>query len=214
MLFIRHSAISTMGVAVLALLLSACTNLQKSYTFPKAPPEWEARLETVSAITIWTLEGRLNIRQGNQSDTLNLNWAQQQRTFDINISGTLGLGAVHLWGTPELAILEKAGEEPRSLFSLDELTREILGYPFPARHLLWWVRGLPTPDWQAEGGWNQAGELALLLQTDNAGREWILEFDRYSPVDNIPLPGRIRIKQGDLQMTFLINSWQLPETAP
>jgi outer membrane lipoprotein LolB len=214
MLLSKHSPLAPLGAALFCLCLGACASRTIEPTSAVAPQTWASHVAAAAAIDTWTLTGRLNIRQGNQSDTVNLNWAQQQANFDINLSGTLGLGAVHLQGTPTFATLEKAGEETRVLSSLDELTQEMLGYAFPAGHLLWWVRGLPAPGMPARPAWNEAGLLATLSQTDTRGSAWSLSFDRYDTTMALPLPGRIRLQQNSVQLTFLINQWQLPEQAP
>jgi outer membrane lipoprotein LolB len=211
---IRRCAVRNIGAAVILLLLVACTSLPDQTATVIPPESWPDHLAAAAAIDVWSLGGRLNIRQGNQSDTVNLNWAQQQDSFDINISGALGLGAVHLQGTPALVTLAKAGEETLVLSSLDDLTRDMLGYDFPADHLLWWVRGLPAPGMPAQPAWNDAGLLATLQQTDASGKAWSLAFDRYDNKTSPALPGRISARQGTLQLTFLVSDWQLTGATP
>jgi outer membrane lipoprotein LolB len=210
----RLCAIRIIGAALAGMLLAACNTLPDQSTSAVAPVSWPAHVAETAAIASWSLGGRLNIREGSRSDTVNLNWSQTGDSFDINISGTLGLGAVHLLGTPTLATLEKPGEAPRVLSSLDELTRDMLGYDFPADHLLWWVRGLPAPGMPSRPAWNEAGLLATLQQTDALGNAWTLAFDRYDLNNSPPLPGRIRLQQGTLQLTFLVSNWQIPGTTP
>jgi len=158
----------------------------------------------------WNLRGRLNIRSDNQSDTININWLQQAETYDINLSGTLGLGAVRLSGGPGGVLIEKSGNEPVRASSLEAITAEMLGYAFPASELLYWVRGIPAPGRQARVERNTEGLIDSLVQDDASGLEWTLEYDRFELVEGHPVPGRIRLEQSPFRLTLLINNWELP----
>jgi outer membrane lipoprotein LolB len=191
----------------LVLLLTACTS-----TPLVAPinPDWERHSAAVGALGTWELAGRLNVRQNGRSDTVQINWAQQQEAFNLRLSGSLGLGAVHVAGTPSLITVEKSGEEPVTLPGMEALTRDYFGYDFPAAQLLFWVRGLPDPALPATTTLDANQFLGRLLQTDPAGQIWELTYDRYQAVGTVFLPGRIRLQREGLQLTFLINAWLLP----
>jgi len=53
-----------------------------------------------------------------------------------------------------------------------------------------------------------------LSQRDNRGRLWQLTFERYVQVKDVVLPRRIKLATGDLQLTFLIDQWQLNAATP
>ena len=180
-----------------------------------ANPDFASHSTAVLARTDWQLSGRLNVRQQNQSDTVNINWQQQAERFDITLSSTiLGLGTTRVTGSDSSVVVEKAGEAPVTLPSLQALTRDYLSFDFPATHLLYWVRGLPVPGLGGTLGFDTDNLLSTLTQDDGAGRRWQLTYDRYAAVDSVPLPGRIRLVAGELQLTFLIREWQLSPSAP
>jgi outer membrane lipoprotein LolB len=199
---------------LLLLLLSACSTPDYEYvpapavSLREAPPGWEQHQASVSAIDAWLLRGRLNVRQSTASDTVNLNWEQRARAFDIRLSGALGLGAIVVQGDDAGVKVEQAGEDPVYLRDLSELSQTYLGFEFPAANLFYWVRGLPAPDLPATASWNAEGQLATLEQSDRASRRWRLTFDRYDASQSPALPGRIRLEQADLRLTFLIDGWQ------
>ena len=162
----------------------------------------------------WSLRGRLNIRTGDASDTININWQQAGDAYDINLSGTLGLGAARINGNDKGVTIAKAGEEPLSADSLDAITADMLGYAFPARELLFWIRGLPAPGSQANTTRNPEGLVATLSQLDHLGRRWQLQYDRYEDNHGYVLPGRIRLEQTPYRLTFVISNWDIPEPGP
>lgn len=195
-----------LSVPFCALLLSACANL------PQAPtnPDWERHRQEIDALGDWTLSGRLNVRQEGQSDTVQINWNQQTHDFDLRLSGSLGLGAVRVYGNPGAVTVEKAGTDSVTLPSLAALTREYFGYEFPAAQLQYWVRGIPAPDLPARTTLDASQLLQTLNQRDAQGRQWELSYDRYQQSGTVFLPGRIRVQRAGLQLTFLVSDWQLP----
>jgi outer membrane lipoprotein LolB len=170
-------------------------------------PDWLRHQESVLALSDWELSGRLNVRQQNTSDTVNINWQQRDQSFEIRFSGTIGLGAVQVHGSPGQVVVEKAGAETVVLPDLQALAQNYLGYDFPAAQLLYWVRGVPAPDGLISTTLNADLMLGTLVQADNTGRQWQLEYEDYQPVMDVWLPGQIRVTSGDIRLRFLINEW-------
>ena len=196
------------ALLALAVLLGGCATAVPKST-PTANPDFNVHQQAVLAKPDWQLEGRLNVRQAKQSDTVSLNWQQQDQNFDLTLSGALGLGTTRVRGSDAEGLrVEKAGEAPVELPNLQALARNYLTFEFPADHLLYWVRGLPAPGLPATAEFDSNNLLTSLSQRDEDGRTWQLLFDRYEAVDTLPLPGRIRLTADDLQLTFLINDWQ------
>jgi outer membrane lipoprotein LolB len=193
------------GALALLLLLGACASN------PLRSPGWQVHRDSVTQVSNWQLDGRLNIRQGRESDTINLSWLQQDKRVSIRLSATLlGLGGVAINGDDDSVIVEKNGEEPRVLPGLDALGREYLDYDFPAAYLQWWVRGLPVPTLPAVPVLNQHQLLHSLIQTDPMGQRWELSFENYEQVGDVILPRRINLESQGVLLRFLISDWQLP----
>jgi len=195
----------------LVLGLGACSNLSP-VSGPEPVPGYQQDLLQLEQ---WSLRGRLNIRDTDRADTINISWDQSGSTYDINLSGTLGLGAVHIKGSDAGVLVEKGREPPLMADSLEALGNELLGYAFPARELLYWIRALPAPDNRPEISLNPQGLTATLSQADASGRHWEMQYDRYTTVEGYILPGRIRLEQAPYRLTFLISDWQnLTQEAP
>lgn len=205
MLWLRYAS-----AALLFLLLGSCASINA----PPGPsnPDFNVHQQAVLAHPQWRLEGRLNVRQAKQSDTVTLSWQQQDENFDILLRGTLGLGSTRVHGSDAGLQVEKAGDPPIALPNLQALTRDYLNFEFPAANLLYWVRGLPVPGLQAMTEFDSNNLLTTLSQRDANGRLWQLTFDRYETVEMLPLPGRIRLSADDLQLTFLVSAWTLGGT--
>jgi outer membrane lipoprotein LolB len=188
------------------LLLTSCANLGPA---PSSLPD--NYQQQVGQLEQWALRGRLNIRTPDSSDTVNINWQQHNQDYDISLSGTLGLGAVQVSGDNTQVIIEKAGEEPVLAQSLEAISVELLGYAFPASELLFWIRGLPSPQRRAEQSFTPEGLLATLSQADSSGQRWELQYDRFSETGGVILPGRLRLERPPYRLTFVISDWQVRE---
>lgn len=191
---------------LLALLLASCTSLS---------PDGNLYPENYSQVLVglqdWSLRGRLNIRSGDGNETININWQQNHEEYDINLSGALGMGAVQITGNNDGVTINRAGEEDAIVSSdLDSLSTEVLGYAFPLRELLYWIKGIAAPGSQAARTRNPQGLTATLSQADARGQRWELQYDRYQTVDSYALPGRIRLEQVPYRLTFVISDWDIP----
>ncbi len=189
---------------VICLLLGSCTTSTNLID-----RNWQPHQILVNNASSWTLQGRLNIRQANNSDTVTLNWQQMVQDFEINLSGAFGIGATMISGNQESIRLQQGNQNPIEAASLSELSRDYLGYEFPAEALQFWVRGIPSPDSPSTMEFNDNQLLARLSQTDAQGNQWLLEYDRYQESGGLNLPGRIRMSHPDYLLTFIIQSWQI-----
>lgn len=197
-------SVRTTCLLIFSLLLVSCTT---SNTL--IDRNWQVHQSLISNTSYWTLQGRLNIRQANNSDTVSINWQQMAQDFEINLSGALGIGATTINGNQNFISLQQGNENPVEATNLGELSRSYLGYEFPAEALLYWIRGIPSPDSPATMELDENQLLASLNQRDAQGNNWQLEYDRYQDSDGLSLPGRIRMSHPDYLLTFIIQSWQI-----
>jgi outer membrane lipoprotein LolB len=196
------------GLCLFLCALTACRMLPSEYT-GIANPNFAQHQGAVLAQTYWQLDGRLNVRQPKQSDTVAIHWQQQGAAFDVTLrSSVLGLGTTQLLGNDLSVTLNRAGQASVQLPNLQALTAEYLQFEFPADYLFYWVRGLPVPELPTGTEFDAQNLLTQLKQRDPKGRAWELQFDRYADVAGHPMPGRIRVALGQLQLTFVNLSWQ------
>lgn len=183
-------------------LLSACTSVA-----PLGSPtiDTSAHEQALIALEDWVIRGRLNIRSPDEARTVSLRWEQHADTFDINMSGFIGIGTMLLQGDDTGAQLQKGDAPPYYAADLESLSADWLGHEYPAERILFWIRGLPAPGHGFQALRDESGLLSTLQQG-----EWQLVFDRYSEHAGLWLPGRIRMDNGEIQLTFLIQDWGLP----
>ncbi|MDT8398019.1 MAG: lipoprotein insertase outer membrane protein LolB [Pseudomonadales bacterium] len=191
---------------LLMAFLSACAT---QATTPVSGLSWQQHQRALLALESWDLQGRLNIRSSSESSTVTINWAQTADDYVISLSGAFGAGAVKISGNPQGATLEKAGEETVYADSLENIAALYLAYEFPAKQLYYWIRGLPAPETGGKTTLSPEQRLASLRQDG-----WELSYDRYQATAGYFLPGRIRLDHTPYRLTFLINTWRLPQADP
>lgn len=177
-------------VLLLTLVMSGCQRL------PPAPmPDHAEDLRS------WQLSGRFGYRTGDDGGSASLSWEQQEERGDLYFSGPLGFGSAHIRWHPEGALL-KTGKGEVSAAGPAELAWRLTGLWLPVEALEYWVRGLP---WPGAGAQPQFGPTGQLEQLEQLG--WQLEFDRYTAVEQLLLPFRIRARHGEQRFTLIIREW-------
>jgi outer membrane lipoprotein LolB len=94
----------------------------------------------------WSLTGKLGVRGENESANLRIHWQQAGDSFQIELSGPLGLTVAHIHGDAQGVTLETAGGQTYRAPNADELAFMSLGYRIPVRPMRYWVRGMVAPD--------------------------------------------------------------------
>jgi outer membrane lipoprotein LolB len=193
------------AIIALALLISACSNLhqREALDFGGDPAAWQAHRQTVEPINAWTLQGKLGLRSVRESGSGTLYWLQQQEAYDIRLSGPLGRGATRISGDSRGIVLEIAGQQPMQADSAEELLEEQIGWRLPVDSLLWWVRGLPSPNSPSRLQLDTDSRLARLTQ---AG--WVVEYSRYQEVNGVMLPQRMQLSGYDVLLTLVVTQWE------
>lgn len=202
MLMRYYLSAQQLSLTLMLTLLTACAQLDRAPVV--APESWQSHRQQLESLEHWTLRGRLTVRDEQTSRSINLRWIQAGEHFDINLSGSLGIGSVRVHGDQQGLSIAQSGQEDRQVDSLEDLSEALLGYAFPADNLHYWVRGIMAPDSPWQGEWNEYALLATLQQS-----QWHIAFDRYQFVEGLNLPGRIELTSAPWQLTFRVSDWHL-----
>lgn len=189
---------------LLALFLSACSNISQqpsnnnqSPSFANSSAEQEAREALLSPLSKWRMRGKIGLRSPQQNGSGFIDWQQDGEQFRLQVSGPLGQGSTVIAGNKhELSI---QGEE--IIDNPQAQAEQALGWPLPQQQMPYWVRGLASPDENSKAEWSEG----LLQKLQQGG--WDIEYLRYSR-HRIPLPEKIKLKRGDIQLTLVVKRWQ------
>ncbi|MBS7661907.1 lipoprotein localization protein LolB [Pseudomonas lalucatii] len=189
----------------LLALLAGCAGLTSREALEGSgdPARWQAHKQQVAALDAWQINGKVGIRAPRDSGSGTLFWLQRQDYYDIRLSGPLGRGAARLTGRPGAILLEVANQGRYQAASPEALLQQQLGLNLPVSHLLWWIRGLPSPASKSRLTLDGDSRLAQLKQDG-----WRVDYQRYAQQNGYWLPERIRLDGHDLQVTLVIKDWQ------
>lgn len=157
-----------------------------------------------SALTHWQMNGKIRIQTAERSDSANLLWQQNGQRYRIILSGPFGQSGATIQGDPYQVELLLPEDEHYQANTPEQLMQTYLGWDLPLSHLFYWVRTLPAPHLPYESSLNAQQQLAQLTQDG-----WVIQYDRYHEQLSPMLPGRMKIRKGELQLTLVISQWQL-----
>lgn len=152
----------------------------------------------------WTINGRLGIKKGDEGFSAAIKWKQDKDDFDIRLFDPLGRQVALLLGDLDTVTLKTMDGKEFKAPTAQELLDEQLGWSFPVKSLLFWVKGLFDPSlivWRQE--YDNAGRLVLLDQGD-----WHVTFPKYQDMESEYIPRIAVLEQKDVRVKFLVKAWE------
>ncbi len=190
-------------LVALKLFLSGCAGFSTPPEPIAAPDSWSSHEQQLLATNQWRLTGKIGIRNSRESHSASLYWQQLQEHYEIELSGPFGQGGARIEGNGGGVMIDVAGEEPVHALSPELLMQRTLGWQFPIRELLYWVKGIPAP------GLPYAPEFADNRLQNLNQKGWQIRYLRYTHADGVDLPGKLIISRGDLRITIVAKEWQI-----
>lgn len=171
------------------------------------PADWSQRQQALSSFRHWQLQGKLAVRQTDDSGSAVINrWTQHREQYQISLSSAfLGLGHTELSGQPGYLELTLSDGETYRSTDPDALMQAATGWQLPLANLSWWIRGLPAPEGDFELRFDDTGTLALIRQ-----QGWEIRYDRWQDfvADKPRLPARITAVKDDKRVRVVVTDWQ------
>jgi outer membrane lipoprotein LolB len=193
---------------ILPLFLSACAITGQKSAEPQLPTHeleqhWEQHEAAISAVSDWTLKGKVGVSSGKEGGTANVVWIQHKDSYDIELYGLLGHGRTRLVAKDqEVRLITQEGPE-RVSADAQSLLGEYTGWYLPVENLHYWVRGIPAPGAVSSLELNNQGQMAELKQ---AG--WTITYSEYTYAEGLWLPARMTLKYpGSAELPGLTVKW-------
>ncbi|GGK78492.1 lipoprotein insertase outer membrane protein LolB [Amphritea balenae] len=189
------------------ILLSGCSALNLTPTeevdtaLNQRP--WQQQQAMILAAERWRLKGKIGIRTATDNSSASLYWQQLQQHYEIELTGPLGQGGARIEGNGAGITIDVAGEKPIWAPSPELLMEQTLGWQFPVRELLYWVKGVPAPGTPFELSLSQ--ELPEKITQNN----WQINYLRFTEQSGYQLPGKLTINRDDLRITIVAKEWQI-----
>lgn len=205
------------GWALAALLaLSGCTAMAPRPAAPAAVAAPDAaalkaeaaRGQWLRAHPQWAFQGRVAITKGRNGGSGRIDWKQEQRQYQLELSAPVTRQSWRLIGDShsEAGRLEGLEGGPREGEDAQQLLLDATGWEIPVNLLPDWVRGQVAVDTEAPErvDYDAEGRPRTLRQMG-----WEIDFQEwYPPSDGRPaLPRRIEARNGDAKVRLLLDQW-------
>lgn len=205
----RHSR--SLVALALAVAISGCATISQeplpAGLTEQPPADWADRQASLQGFSQWQLEGKLAVRQPDESASAVINqWIQDNEHYQLALSSSfLGMGSTRLEGSPGFIQLELPDGETYSSSDPQGLIYAATGWELPIDALVWWVRGLPAPEGDFRMAFDADGALAQLEQ-----KGWTIRYERWRAfVENQPaLPARLTARKGEKLVRLVVSDWQ------
>ncbi len=184
------------------LFLSACATPPPRPA--SAPQDWQPRMAWLQGCAHWQLSGKMGLHLQHQAGSLYIDWRDDGRHWDLQASGPLGEGAVHLYGDPHHAVLDRGAAGQQQADSAEDLLAQQMQLHAPISSLRLWLLGRPAHR-PARVRLDASGRLRELQE-----QGYRVEYLQFSQQDGSDLPSRIRIHGPQLDMLLVIHHWTLP----
>jgi len=170
----------------LFLSLTHCVNLQ-----PTEPV-------TIIPGKTWVMTGKIAVKNEDTQagESGYIRWQQVADHYDIEVMGTLGLGAKRLIGNAHTATLLDSSGSVVTAGGPEALMQKHFGWSLPAAAFQAWVEGKPAPAIPHKIHKNKAGQIDQLQQLG-----WQLHFDAFEAGK----PTRIILSKAPLRIKLIIN---------
>ena len=191
---------------VLVLFLAGCSGLITTEPAPEnlsRTKPWTLQQQQMLAMEHWQLQGKIGIRTASDNHSASLYWQQIKQHYDIDLTGPLGQGGARIEGNGDGITVDIAGEEPVWAASPERLMEQTLGWQFPVRELLYWIKGIPAP--------NQPFQLQLNqdLPEKITQKGWEIKYLRFTEMNDLQVPGKLTISRNNLRITIVAKQWQI-----
>lgn len=181
-----------------SLLLAGCHKYQKTTPNLQSIPTQPTNITPNNQFSI---QGKIGIKTSTKSGSAFFAWQQDQETFNIELSGALGIGRTNIQGNSHHATLMSTKTGTIEAQSPEQLLEQATGWNAPISYLVPWIQGQSaTP--KAKIQRDAQNRISQLVEDD-----WQVDLN-YSPTQT--LPNKISLKQHlennqENQITVIIN---------
>lgn len=189
----------------LSLWLTSCSTVtEPSQRAENQKAPVENRVQSLSSIQNWDLNALIAIRNNakNNSESVNLQWAQNKQNYSILLFGPLGASSIKLTGHPGNVLLESADGKKVNAKTPEILLAAQTGWDLPVSNLYYWVRGLPVPGVPAQKSYDNYNHLSQLEQ-----QGWVVQFLHYTSMNHIDVPTKIFLNNPQMSVKIIISKW-------
>ena len=158
----------------------------------------QAAREHLYTVENWEFQGRMAIRDQQESWSASLKWQHQKDADRLRLSGPLGQGGALIVLTADTITIDQGDGQIEYSEQPDLLIRQRLGIFVPVRAFRYWVVGLVQPGREFKeiaDGFVQSGWTIRYMQFMQSGKEL--------------MPRKIIVTSNTTKLKLIIDQWEL-----
>lgn len=186
---------------LVTFLLNGCAHLGSPGLKPRKIA-WHQRKRQLLKDSDWHIQGVIGIKTRHHTESANFAWVQQGQSYQVALSGPLGLGAVAIEGGPQgIVFTDHKGHQTRAK-TPEALLQKTFGWQLPITDLSYWIKGVMKPGQVYDAVFDPWGRVKHLEQ---AG--WQMDYLRYLTTQSADRPLALRLVRGNLHVKIVVNHW-------
>jgi outer membrane lipoprotein LolB len=165
---------------------------------------WKEHQTKISQFTHWQAKGRIAASKASKGGNAQFVWQQNGGRYQLKLFGPWGAGTVHITGDNHTVELKESNGKITRAQSPELLLQKVAGWQVPIAGLVYWLRGIPTP--QNQPGVQRLtnnGYLSFLQQ-----QGWRIEYENYQTANAMPLPSKLKLQNGETKLKMIITDWK------
>ena len=200
-------------IFLLLLLLVNLFQCQSSRLLPgqNLPETWQEHQLRMLEFSQWQLSGKIGITYPHEGKrkgvTARFDWQQQRDNFVMVLSGPMGVGRFTLERNAKTTLITNPHGEQFHGRSPEDLFYRHAGMNLPLSDLAWWIRGIPVPEKLHQKTFHTEIFLTQLASLEQSS--WRIEYLHYHEVNGNFLPQKIKLSDGSVNVTLIINEWNV-----
>lgn len=154
--------------------------------------------------TPFDLSGRVVVSYDGGAFSSGLRWEHGSQRDEMWLLTPLGQALAHIVNEENGATFTAADQKQYRAASVENLTRQALGWELPLARLQFWVRGEIAPGSPPTAVERDAEERLTMLEQDG----WRVSFVHYPRDEHGGLPRSLALAQGSQRMRLVIDGWR------
>ncbi|KGJ95757.1 lipoprotein insertase outer membrane protein LolB [Thalassotalea sp. ND16A] len=195
-------------ITAIMLFLTACTTpLPQQPVVEQLLQDKNERAAQLAQLTSWTIKGKIAFIEGDDKQSANLYWQQDNNTLQLKLTSFLGVNVLTLSSANEQHVLTANGKTYTD-DNLEDLLNQVSAIRLPVKALSYWLKGLKA---QTEDVvlYSQTTQLPETLNAWVNHTYWHIDYQQYNLVNNYRLANKISIKHRDLTIKIAIHHWDI-----
>lgn len=174
----------------------------------KSPIVNTSVIEPVADVTPVNFElmGRLSAKDGERGFSGGVRWSHTNADDEIHLFSPFGQIMAQIRRNQDVVLLTTSEQKIYRATSVENLTKQVLGWHLPLLGLQYWVRGMNSPATKSEMDRDMDGRVMVIRQDG-----WEIAYSSYFPSQLIQSarPRALVLNRRDLKIKLVIDSWEI-----